>query len=100
MEKLQTDIDDAKCETKRFSDLLEEKKILSDEITRQSEPLREKLEDIEKRFSNASRDQKYYKDKIKEYMTIIEDKNEIVNEKKEKFDNARIKAETFSKEPV
>merc|ERR1719167_641881 len=84
MEKLQTDIDDAKCETKRFSDLLEEKKAQLDEITVQSEPLREKLEDIEKRFSNASRDQNYYKDKIKEYMTIIEDKNKIINEKKKK----------------
>merc|ERR1719284_605249 len=33
-------------------------------------------------------------------MTIIEDKNKIINEKKEKFDSARSKAETFSKEPI
>merc|ERR1719361_212705 len=48
--KLNGEMDDAKNETKRFNDMLEKKKEEFDEITKPSEPLRQRLDIIENEY--------------------------------------------------
>ena len=67
-----------------FSEMLEEKREKLNDITKQSEPLRERLENIEKKHNIARRNQAHYKEKVQEYKIMLGEKKTALEQKKEK----------------
>merc|ERR1719273_148431 len=98
--KLDGEMDDAKNETKRFNDMLEKKKEEFDEITKPSEPLRQRLDSIENEYNTSVRSQAHYKGKVQEYKAAVEEKKTIMEQKEEKYKKQLEKAESFSKTPI
>ena len=79
--------------------MLEETREKLNDITKQSEPLRERLENIEKKHNFSGRNQAHYKEKIQEYKVIFGEKKIAMEQKKEKYDKQLQRAESFRKEP-
>ena len=70
------------------------------DIAKQTEPLRERLENIDNEINTVLRNETHYKDKVKEYNNTLEEKNKTMEHRKEKFEKQKERAESFSKEPV
>ena len=79
--------------------MLEEKREKLNDITKQSEPLRERLEDIEKQHNTAGRNQAHYKEKIQEYKVMLGEKKTAMEQRKDKYDKQLQRAESFTTEP-
>ena len=80
--------------------MLAEKSSQLKDISKQTEPLRERLENIENEMNTVTRNETHYKDKVNEYTKTLEEKNKSMEQRKEKFEKQKERAESFSKEPV
>lgn len=84
---------------KKLSDELEDKREQFDQITKESQPLQERLEHIEKEYNTSSNNRVHYKEKVQQYSATKAEKEILVKEKKEKFDKQLERAETFYETP-